>query len=166
MLVLEGEWPYDEGIVIERFRSMKALKEFWYSDGYQEAKKLREGVAKILAAAGRAQGDVSRMIHSTTIATNAILEQKGAVTGILMTGGFEDALEIGRQKRSDMYNMFLDAETPVFLAPRRLRVAFRNGWMRPEKCSSPWTKKPCWPRCATCESGTAVRTPSGDALRE
>ena len=46
-LVLEGEWPYEEGIVIERFRSMKALKDFWYSDGYQEAKKLREGVSKI-----------------------------------------------------------------------------------------------------------------------
>ena len=47
LLVLEGEWPYEEGIVIERFRSMQALKDFWYSDGYQEAKKLREGVAKI-----------------------------------------------------------------------------------------------------------------------
>lgn len=47
MLVLEGEWPYEEGITIERFRSMKALKDFWYSEGYQEAKKLREGVVKI-----------------------------------------------------------------------------------------------------------------------
>lgn len=47
LLVLEGKWPYEEGITVERFRSMKALKDFWYSDGYQEAKKLREGVAKI-----------------------------------------------------------------------------------------------------------------------
>ena len=47
LLVLEGEWPYEEGITVERFRSMKALKDFWFSDGYQEAKKLREGVAKI-----------------------------------------------------------------------------------------------------------------------
>ena len=47
LLVLEGEWPYEEGITIERFRSMKALKEFWYSEAYQEAKKLRDGVAKI-----------------------------------------------------------------------------------------------------------------------
>jgi uncharacterized protein (DUF1330 family) len=44
--VFEGEWPYEEGILIERFDSMKALKEFWYSDGYQEAKKLREGIVK------------------------------------------------------------------------------------------------------------------------
>ena len=45
--VLEGEWPYEEGIVIERFSSMAVLKEFWYSDGYQEAKKLREGASKV-----------------------------------------------------------------------------------------------------------------------
>ena len=45
--VLEGEWPYDEGIVIEKFRSMDALKDFWYSDGYQHAKTLREGALKV-----------------------------------------------------------------------------------------------------------------------
>ena len=45
--VLEGTWPYEEGIVIERFASMAALKEFWYSDGYQKAKKLREGALKV-----------------------------------------------------------------------------------------------------------------------
>ena len=45
--VLEGEWPYDEGILIEKFTSMAALRAFWYSDGYQEAKKLREGALKV-----------------------------------------------------------------------------------------------------------------------
>ncbi len=40
--VLEGEWPYG-GIAVERFDSMEALLGFWYSDGYQAAKKLREG---------------------------------------------------------------------------------------------------------------------------
>jgi len=44
--VFEGEWPYEEGILIERFDSMKALNDFWYSDGYQEAKKMREGIVK------------------------------------------------------------------------------------------------------------------------
>jgi N-methylhydantoinase A/oxoprolinase/acetone carboxylase beta subunit len=69
---------------------------------------------------------VERFIHSTTIATNAILEQKGAITGVLMTAGFEDVLEIGRQKRSQMYDLFLDPETPSFLAPRRQRVGIRE----------------------------------------
>jgi N-methylhydantoinase A len=83
---------------------------------------VRQGVEKILRLAGHGPEAVTRFIHSTTIATNAILEAKGAVTGLLMTDGFQDALEIGRQKRSDMYNLYLDAETPIFLAPRRLRV--------------------------------------------
>ncbi len=47
LLALEGEFPFQDGITIERFRSMKDLKDFWYSDAYQEAKKLREGVAQI-----------------------------------------------------------------------------------------------------------------------
>ena len=53
---------------------------------------------------------------------NAILEQKGAVTGLLMTEGFEDVLELGRQKRSRMYDLDMDPETPTFIAPRRRRI--------------------------------------------
>jgi N-methylhydantoinase A len=61
---------------------------------------VRQGVARVLELAGQSAAAVERFIHSTTIATNAILEQKGAITGVLMTAGFEDVLEIGRQKRS------------------------------------------------------------------
>ena len=84
------------------------------------------GVAQILKTTGRKQEEVQRFIHSTTIATNAILEHKGARMGLLMTEGFEDILEIGRQKRSQMYDLFLDTETPVFLAPKRLRVGIHE----------------------------------------
>jgi N-methylhydantoinase A len=87
---------------------------------------VQQGVARVLALAGQPATAVERFIHSTTIATNAILEQKGAITGVLMTAGFEDVLEIGRQKRSQMYNLFLDPETPSFLAPRRQRVGIRE----------------------------------------
>jgi uncharacterized protein (DUF1330 family) len=45
--VFEGEWPYEEGILIEKFRSMDALKDFWYSEEYQAAKKLREGALDV-----------------------------------------------------------------------------------------------------------------------
>jgi N-methylhydantoinase A len=87
---------------------------------------VRQGVIRVLEVSGQPASAVERFIHSTTVATNAILEHKGAVTGVLMTAGFEDALEIGRQKRSNMYDLFLDAETPVFLAPRRQRVGIRE----------------------------------------
>tara|TARA_B100000686_G_scaffold83982_1_gene90744 strand:+ start:1403 stop:3466 length:2064 start_codon:yes stop_codon:yes gene_type:complete len=70
--------------------------------------------------------DVERFILGTTVATNAVIEQKGARTAVLMTAGFEDTLEIGRQKRSVLYDLFLDPETPNFLAPRRQRLGIRE----------------------------------------
>src|SRR5213594_4926957 len=83
-------------------------------------------VGKVLALAGAPPGDVERFIHGTTVATNAVLEQKGAVTAVLTTEGFEDVLEIGRQKRSRMYDLEMDPETPSFLAPGRRRVGIRE----------------------------------------
>ena len=80
------------------------------------------GVEAVLALSGEAPGAVDRFVHGTTIATNAILEEKGARIGLLMTEGFEDVLEIGRQKRSRMYDLFMAPETPVFLAPGRRRA--------------------------------------------
>ncbi len=93
-------------------------------------KDLLDGIAaatrKVLALAGAKPADVERFIHGTTIATNAILEQKGAVTAVLTTEGFEDVLELGRMKRSRMYDLGMDAEVPTFLAPRRRRVGIRE----------------------------------------
>src|SRR2546422_4146689 len=83
-------------------------------------------VGKVLALAGAPPGDVERFIHGTTVATNAVLEQKGAVTAVLTTEGFEDVLEMGRQKRSRMYDLEMDPETPTFLAPRRRRIGVRE----------------------------------------
>jgi N-methylhydantoinase A/oxoprolinase/acetone carboxylase beta subunit len=89
-------------------------------------KDLLEGIAaavtRVLALAGAQPADVERFIHGTTVATNAILEQKGAVTAILTTEGFEDVLELGRMKRSRMYDLGMDPEVPTFLAPRRRRL--------------------------------------------
>jgi N-methylhydantoinase A len=83
-------------------------------------------VRRVLALAGAAPGDVTRFIHGTTVATNAVLEQKGPAMAILTTEGFEDVLELGRQKRSRMYDLEMDAETPTFLAPRRRRIGIRE----------------------------------------
>jgi N-methylhydantoinase A/oxoprolinase/acetone carboxylase beta subunit len=93
-------------------------------------KDLLEGigaaVTQVLALAGARGADVERFIHGTTVATNAILEQKGAVTAILTTEGFEDVLELGRMKRSRMYDLAMDPEVPTFLAPRRRRFGIRE----------------------------------------
>ncbi len=60
---------------------------------------------------------VRRFAHGTTVATNAVLERKGARLGLLTTEGFTDVLEIGRQNRRQIYDLILKPETPVFLAP-------------------------------------------------
>src|SRR5688500_125880 len=80
---------------------------------------LLEGVRRILAERGMSPADVGRVVHGTTIGTNAVLEHRGATLGLLMTAGFEDVLTIGRMKRSDMYDLEIEPEVPLFLAPRR-----------------------------------------------
>ena len=66
--------------------------------------------------------DVSAVFHATTIATNALLGQLGLElpkTALITTKGFKDVLEIGRQRRSDLYNFFV--KRPRILVPRRYR---------------------------------------------
>jgi N-methylhydantoinase A len=72
---------------------------------------------------------IDRFAHGTTVATNAILERKGARVGLLTTRGFRDVLEIGRQMRHGLYDIILHPETPTFLVPRsrRLEVTERVG---------------------------------------
>lgn len=59
------------------------------------------------------------IVHGTTVATNALLERKGARTALVVTKGFEDVIEIGRQARPDLYNLSVTRPEP--LAPRHLR---------------------------------------------
>jgi N-methylhydantoinase A len=65
-------------------------------------------------------------IHGTTIATNALLERKGAKIGLLTTEGHRDSLELGRMKRSNLYDLHAPPETPGFLAPGRMRIGIRE----------------------------------------
>jgi len=79
-----------------------------------------EGVRRVLGAAGLPPSEVSVFVHGTTLATNALIERKGARTGLLTTAGFRDAVEIGREGRYDMYDLFIDQPSP--LVPRHLRL--------------------------------------------
>lgn len=66
------------------------------------------------------KGTSYRLVHGTTVATNALLERKGARTALITTAGFEDVLEIGRQARPEIYN--LNVIRPKPLIPRELRL--------------------------------------------
>jgi len=72
-----------------------------------------EGLTAILREAGRDGRDVAAMLHATTVATNAVLERKGAATGLITTQGFRDVLIIGRQKRYETYDLYIDKPKPL-----------------------------------------------------
>jgi N-methylhydantoinase A len=63
--------------------------------------------------------DRGTLIHGTTLVTNALIERKGALTALLTTEGFRDAVEIGREHRYELYDLNLDLPKP--LVPRHLR---------------------------------------------
>lgn len=78
------------------------------------------GLQATLAEAGVTPGAVRQIVHGTTLVTNAIIERKGAKTALITTKGFRDAVEIGREHRYDLYDIFLELPEP--LVPRRLRM--------------------------------------------
>ena len=84
------------------------------------AQAVEQGVLRLLEDVGAVPAGVRALIHGTTLATNALIERKGARTGLLTTAGFRDALEIGREGRYDMYDLFIDPPAP--LVPRHLRL--------------------------------------------
>jgi N-methylhydantoinase A len=80
---------------------------------------VEQGIQALLDEAATAPGAVGAVVHGTTLATNALIERKGARTALLTTAGFRDALEIRREGRYDMYDLFIDPPAP--LVPRHLR---------------------------------------------
>ncbi len=78
-----------------------------------------DGMARILDAAGLAPAQVALVVHGTTLATNAIIERKGARTAFITTDGFRDVLALRNESRYDQYN--LDIELPEPLVARHLR---------------------------------------------
>ena len=79
-----------------------------------------EGIAALLRQAGLAAGDIGIFVHGTTLATNAIIERKGARTALVTTQGFRDVLALGNESRYDQYD--LNIVLPQPLVPRHLRL--------------------------------------------
>src|SRR5438270_1011437 len=78
-----------------------------------------DGMRLILADARARISDIDVFIHGTTLATNAIIERRGARTALIATDGFRDVLDIGTESRYDQYDLTIDKPKP--LAPRNLR---------------------------------------------
>ncbi|TDH58861.1 hydantoinase/oxoprolinase family protein [Dankookia rubra] len=88
------------------------------------ARGAMEGTRQVLTKAGAAPGQIGRVAHATTLFTNALIERKGARTGLLTTAGFEDGLEIGRERKYELYDIFIEMPRP--LVPRSWRRGARE----------------------------------------
>ncbi len=78
------------------------------------------GIGRLSGAVPDLMARADEVIHATTLVTNVILERKGAKTGLLATAGFRDLLELAREVRYDIYDMFIRLPEPM--VPRRLRL--------------------------------------------
>src|SRR5574340_803655 len=79
-----------------------------------------EGVRRILAETSVLPAAIGLVIHGTTLATNAIIERKGARTALITTAGFRDVLAMRNESRYDQYDLNLQLPEP--LVPRHLRL--------------------------------------------
>jgi len=76
------------------------------------------GIQKLISEKKISAGKLEFILHGTTVATNALLEHKGAKTALITTEGFRDVLQIGRQNRPELYNFW--ARRPIPIVPRHL----------------------------------------------
>ena len=98
------------------FSSIKIL-----TDHAQPELAALAGLDRVLHDVSRTASDITKIVHGTTLATNALIERKGAKTALITTAGFRDVLEMRHEKRFDQYA--LDIRMPVPLVPRPLRLA-------------------------------------------
>jgi N-methylhydantoinase A/oxoprolinase/acetone carboxylase beta subunit len=91
-----------------------------------EGRAVQTAVSRLLAERDLPPQSIARFVHGTTVATNAVLERKGAKTGLLTTEGFRDILQIGRQNRTSLYDLFFQSISPTFLVAGALRQEVRE----------------------------------------
>lgn len=87
-----------------------------------------DGARLILAEAGIAASALGLVIHGTTLATNALIERKGARTALITTQGFRDSLEIAYEHRFEQYDLYMERPEPLVSRDLRLEV--------PERCAA------------------------------
>ena len=88
------------------------------------ARAVAAGVEALLRRHQLPSRDLTRVVHATTLFTNALIERRGAVTGLITSAGFADTLEIGRERKFELYDLNIVKSEP--LVPRNLRLEVRE----------------------------------------
>jgi N-methylhydantoinase A len=94
------------------------------TDHANPTRSVTRGIEQMIEAGGLRANEVTRLLHGTTLVTNALLTRRGAKAALLVTEGFRDALEIGTEHRFDLYD--LNIEKPHPIVPRHLRRPIRE----------------------------------------
>lgn len=85
----------------------------------EPAQGVLNGLTKVASQSGIDPARIANVIHATTLVTNAVIERKGAKTGLITTQGMKDLLEIGREQKYDLYDIFLRMPEPLIPPPLR-----------------------------------------------
>ncbi|MEM7508973.1 MAG: hydantoinase/oxoprolinase family protein, partial [Pseudomonadota bacterium] len=83
-----------------------------------------DGIHQVCSKAGLAPGAIGQIIHGTTLATNALIERRGAKTALITTEGFRDVIEMRTESRFEQYD--LNLKLPEALLPRQFRYTLRE----------------------------------------
>ncbi|MFL6216438.1 MAG: hydantoinase/oxoprolinase family protein [Blastocatellia bacterium] len=94
------------------------------STPHNPAEAILAGLARVISESGNLPTEI---VHGTTVATNALLERKGARTALVTTAGFEDVIEIGRQARPELYNLMVTRPAPLVARELRFGLDERTG---------------------------------------
>jgi N-methylhydantoinase A len=92
---------------------------------HDPSEAVTEGIDALLKREGVAIADISDVVHGTTLVTNAVIERTGAVTGMLATAGFSDILDMGFERRYDLFDLRVKYPPPLVSRRLRLEVAER-----------------------------------------
>lgn len=92
----------------------------------QPAQGSLAGIRELLERLGLDARDLALAVHGTTLVTNAVIERKGAIVGLVTTKGFRDAIEIGREQRYDIDDLFITFPDPMVPRVRRLEISERT----------------------------------------
>src|SRR5919204_2419278 len=92
-----------------------------------QSRGVMAAVEAALERAGATAGDVRGFAHGMTVATNALLEGRGARTALVATEGFTDVVELGRQARADLYRLCKRGPAPLVPVERRFAAPERMG---------------------------------------
>jgi N-methylhydantoinase A len=112
------------GVVLDRGSSSRISTKVRRTHAAPEI-GLLDGVSQLCQQAAVSMADVDLLLHGTTLATNAIIERRGARTALLTTKGIGDTVEIGTENRHDQYDIFLKEPVPLVARDLRFTVAER-----------------------------------------